>query len=293
MSGTGLALKIGSLVLGVGIFLTLLKRVKGLKKFGIASLLYVFFISLILALPTLLMFSENSNEVKLLIINQAFIIALGTLHVIISKKLLPWFGDQPFKMQIIFIICILLFGYLFSNIAFTFFVTSKVELVWAISLLWFLVPILLNLAIIKLLEVPQKEFKKWQYPIGVNIEDPTDEEMENPVVISFVFLKNKQSLNTTIFRAKAPVGMSLGRLFYFFINDYNSSHPEGLISYINEENKETEQWMFFKSKIKMLNIKEPLDPEDSIYGNNIKENDILICNRFIVNSKLPKNEATK
>jgi len=288
MSGTSLALKIGSLVIGVGIFLTLLKKVKGLKKYGIASLLYVTVVSLILSLPTLLMFSENSNEVKLLVINQAFIIALGTLHVIISKKMLPWYSEQPFKMQIIFIICILLFAYLFSNISFTFFVTSKVELVWALSLLWFLVPILLNLAIVKLLDVPQKEFKKWQYPIGASIEDPTDEEMENPVVISFVFTKNKQNSDTTVFRAKAPVGMTLGRLFYFFINDYNSSHPERMISYINEESKETDLWMFFKSKSKILNLKEPLDPEDSIYGNNIKENDILICNRFIVNSKITK-----
>lgn len=293
MNGTSLALKIGSLVIGVGIFLTMLKKIKGLKKYGIASLLYVIFISLILSLPILLLYSENSNEIKLLIIGQAFIIAIGTLHVIISKKALPWYYEQPFKMQILFIICILIFAYLFSNISLTFLVSSKAHLVWALSLLWFLVPILLNQAINRLLEVPQKEFKKWQYPLNASIEDPSDEEMENPVVMSFVFQKNNESGETTTFRAKAPVGMTLGRLFYFFINDYNSSHPEGMISYLSDVNKEPDYWMFFKSKSKLLNLKEALDPDDSIYGNNIKENDVLICNRFIVNTKLPKDETTK
>ncbi len=293
MSGTSLALKIGTLVVGAGIFLVLLKKIKGLKKFGIASLFYVVFVSLALALPVLLLYSNNSNEIKLLIINQAFVIAIGTLHVILSKKLLPWYNEQPFKMQILFIICILIFAYLFSNLSLSFLVSSKVQLVWALSLLLFLVPILLDRTIIKLLEVPQKEFKTWLYPIKASIEDPSDEEMENPVVISFVFKKNDNSSESTTFRAKAPVGMSLGRLFYFFINDYNSSHPEGMISFIDEANKEPYLWMFFKSKSKLFKLKEALNPEDSIYSNNIKENDILICNRFIKTTKLPEDETNK
>ena len=293
MSGTSLALKIGSLVIGAGIFLTMLKKAKGLKRYGIASLLYVIAVSLILALPVLLLYSEDSTEIKLLIISQVIIIAIGTLHVILSRKALPWYSEQPFKMQILFIVCILIFAYLFSNLSLTFLVSSKVQLVWALSLLWFLVPVLLNQTIIKLLEIPQKEFKKWKYPVGTSIEDPSDEEMESPVVISFVFQKNSKSSDSTTFRAKAPVGMQLGRLFYFFISDYNSSHPEGMISYIDEDSKEPDNWIFFKSKNKLLNLKEPLDPYDSIYGNNIKENDILICSRFIVNSKLTNNETTK
>ncbi|GAG60698.1 unnamed protein product, partial [marine sediment metagenome] len=30
---------------------------------------------------------------------------------------------------------------------------------------------------------------------------------------------------------------------------------------------------------KFLRLKEALDPDDSIYNNQIKENDVLVCNR--------------
>lgn len=291
MSGTSLALKIGTLVIGAGIFLTLLKRIKGLKKFGFISLLYIVVIALLLSLPTLLLYSENTGELQWIIISQAFIIALGTLNVLLIKKILPWFEEQVFSMQILFLICILVFGYLFSNLSFTFFVSSKVQLVWTLSLLWFIVPILLNRAIDRLLEVPQKVYKTWQYPSAA-VEDPSDEEMENPVVISFIFQKNSKSTDSTIFRAKAPVEMSLGRLFYFFINDYNSRHPEGIISYVDEEN-DPDKWIFFKRKSKYLKWKVALDPEDTISTCKIKENDVLICNRASKHKKIMENETTE
>lgn len=293
MSGTGLAIKIGTLVLGAGILLTLFKRIKGLKKYGFASLIYILLVSIFLALPTLLLFSESNNEVKQLVLNQVFILVLGTLHVFLAKKIMPWYETQLFSLQIVFLICILLFGYLFSNLSFTFFVSSDAQFVWSISLLLFFVPVLLNQTVNALLDVPQKEFKKWQYPVGANVEDPSDEEMENPLVISFVFYKNSETTEKTTFRAKAPVGMALGRLFYFFINDYNSRNPEAMISYIDEELNEAHNWIFYKVKSKFLHTRQVLDPDDSIYANGIKENDVLICTRFIKSEKSNENETTE
>ena len=127
-------------------------------------------------------------------------------------------------------------------------------------------------------EVPPKEFKRWLYPVNIALDEPTNKEMENPVIISFVFRKTKESKEYTTFKAKAPVGMQLGRLFYFFINDYNSRHPESAISYVDDAD-ESVSWVFFKVKSKSLRRKEALDPDDSIYNSEIKENDILFCNR--------------
>jgi len=72
--------------------------------------------------------------------------------------------------------------------------------------------------------IPLKEFKKWYYPIGQAIDDPSDRELEGPFVISFEFEKKFDDTTVTTFRAKAPRYMKFGRLFYFFINDYNSRH---------------------------------------------------------------------
>lgn len=280
MSGTSLALKIGILLLGLGSFFIMFKKVKGLKKYGWSSLLYVLLVSLLISASSLfLLLRPETGEMTTIILAQIIIISLGTLHLLLSKKLLPWYQEQTFGMQIVFIICILLFGYFFFNLAFTFLVNPEVEVVWYLSLLWFLVPALLNQTVIKLLEVPPKEYKNWIYPVNVRIDDPSDEEMENPVVISFVFKKQTVATETTTFRAKAPLAMSLGRLFYFFINDYNSRHPEGPVSYAGIDN-EPDKWIFFKIRNRLLNIKTALDPEDSILKCKIRENDVIACERI-------------
>jgi hypothetical protein len=287
MSGTSLALKIGALVLGLGAFLIFFKKIKGLKKYGLSSLFYVLIFALLLSSATLFLFLQSSaGEMTALLFAQLVIVVIGTLHVLLAPKILPWHPGQLFSMQLVFILCILLFGYFFSNLSFTFLVESNVEMVWYLSLLWFLVPVLLNQTIIKVLEIPPKEFKRWEYPMNITIPDPTDEEMENPVVISFEFKKNTDSEQVTTFRAKAPVGMALGRLFFFFINDYNSRHPEGTIRFMDENNRPY-PWIFYKVTHKFFGLKTALDPEDSIYKSNIKENDVLLCNRVI------KNENTQ
>lgn len=291
MNGASLALKIGTLVLGAGIFLTMLKKVAGLKKYGLSSLLYIVVISLLLASPVLLLLSEHDNEIVPLILAQAIIIAIGTLNIFLINRLLPWFGAKIFSVQLFFMICILVFSYLFSNLGFTFLVHSKAQLVWTLAMLWFLIPFLLKHTIDRLFEVPQKEFKTWQYPEKTP-EDPSDEEMENPVVISFVFQKTTNSEESTTFRAKAPSEMILGRLFFFFIDDYNSRHPESRISF-SDENKVPDQWIFFRQKSKILRWNVALDPEDKIKDCKIKENDILICNRAVKIKNLNNNETTE
>jgi len=293
MSGTSLALKIGSLVLGLGTYMILFKKVKGLKKYGVTSLIYVLLVSLLLSASTLFLYLRpGTGEFTALIFAQLAVISLGTLHVLFASKLLPWYSDQVFSMKLVFIICMLLFSYLFTNLCFTFLVESNVEMVWHLSSLWFLVPVLLNQTVEKLMDVPPKQFKKWHYPVDVTIEDPSDEEMDNPVVISFVFRKNPQSEDVTTFRAKAPQEMKLGRLFYFFINDYNSRHPESPVSF-TDANNQPHPWIFFKLRSKLLQLKTALDPDDTILNCRIKENDVLICNREVINEKKSDHETTE
>jgi Type VI secretion system, TssN len=280
MNATGIALKVASLVFAGGIFMILFKRIKVLKKYGVASIVYVLLISILLALPTLLnLFEINISNVLLLVCAQVFILILGILHVSLTPSTLPWYKNQQFSMQLLFIICILFLAYFFSNMSLSFLVNPKLRIVWYLSLLWFLIPVLLNQTVEELLKVPPKIFKQWYYPLGLNIEDPSDEELENPIVISFVFQKNENSPELTTFRAKAPVGMKLGRLFYFFINDYNSRHPEGTILFL-DSNRAPYGWVFMKIKNKFFNLKEGIDPESSIYVNEIRENDVLVCDRI-------------
>jgi len=289
MSSTGMTLKIAALVAPMifagGIFMVLFKRIKALKKYGIISMLYVLLISMLLAIPTLLnLFELNIRDILLLVFAQIFILLLGILHVSTTKSTLPWYRDQSFSMQLLFVICILLLAYFFSNLSLSFLSGARLHIVWYLSLLWFLIPVLLNQTVEELLKVPPRVYKEWYYPLGQSIDDPSDEELENPIVISFIFRKNENSQELTTFRAKAPIGMKLGRLFYFFINDYNSRHPEGLISFLDEE-REPCGWVFMKKKKSLFGGEEALDPDDPIYINSIRENDILRCYRIKKNEK--------
>jgi hypothetical protein len=280
MNSTSIVLKVASLLFAGSILLILFKRIKVLKKYGLASVIYIVIVSLLLAIPTLLnLFLVNANEILILICAQVFILLIGVLHVVFIPSILPWYKTQPFNVLLLFIICILFLAFFFSNLSLSDLQKHQLPLIWYLSLFWFLIPVLLEKTVNELLKVPQREYKLWYYPVGQNIEDPSDEELENPVIISFIFKKNEQSNEMTTFRAKAPVGMSVGRLFYFFINDYNDRNPEGIISYMNESHEPC-GWIFRKVRIKFLGLKKVIDPDGSVYADEIKENDLLYCQRI-------------
>jgi hypothetical protein len=279
MNAMSIATKLISLLLAGSVFFVLFKRVKVLKKYGLTSVIYILLFSILLATPTLLLvFNLNSSDFALLVIAQSFILTIGIIHVILNPSALPWYKDLPFKIQILLLLCILLLAYFFCDLSISFMGNPKLRFVWFLSLLWFIVPTLLSQTVNFLLEVPKKEFVKWYYPVNEKVADPSDEELKNPLVISFLFRKNSQNHDVSTFKAKAPAGMSLGRLFYFFINDYNERHPDSQVSFVNQ-NGEVEGWVFMRIKSKLFGTKEALDPESSIYNNNIRENDELFCAR--------------
>jgi hypothetical protein len=284
MNSANIALKVASLVFSGGILVLLFKKIKVLKKYGLASIIYILLISLLLAFPTLFnLFGFDVSEILLLICAQVFILIIGILHVVFVPSTLPWYKGQSFNLQLLFIISILFLAFFFTNLSLTDLQKQQLPLVWYLSLLWFLIPVLLNKTVDEYLKVPPKVFSLWYYPVDKNIDDPSDEELENPIVISFIFNKNESSSGLTTFRAKAPVGMKFGRLFYFFINDYNDRHPEGPISYL-DDNHEPCGWIFKKVRNKFLGLKETIDPDGSVYGNEIRENDLLYCHRIYKNN---------
>jgi hypothetical protein len=291
MTSANIALKVASLLFSGGVFLILIKKVEALKKYGLASIIYILLIALLLAFPTLFnLFSFNASYITVLVCAQVFILITGILHVIFGPAMLPWYKDQPFSFRLLFMVGILFLAYFFSNLSLTDLQDQDYTVLWYLALFWFLVPSLLNETVNEFMKVPSKVYKLWHYPVDQNIDDPADEELENPIVISFIFGKNINSSELTTFRAKAPVGMQVGRLFYFFINDYNSRNPEGNISFINDNNEPC-GWIFKKVRNRLLGLKEVIDPDSSVYSNEIRENDLLYCYRIYKNNQNNLNET--
>lgn len=291
MSPAGIAIKVTSLFFSLGILIVLFRKISSMKKYGITSVFYLIAVSVLLALPSLfILLTNEQNEMTMLLLAQSFIIAVGILHVIVVYTALPWYRTQSFGTQIFFILAILFFSYFLTNLSFS---LQNVQFspVWHVSLLWFMIPVLLKKTGDELVSVPEKEYKVWYYPVKNSFGEPTEEELQNPVIISLIFRKNEKGRDLTTFRVKAPVGMEFGHLFYYFINDYNDRHPEGTISYMMD-NKEPCGWIFRKASRSIIRRKVVIDPENSVYGNELKENDLLYCQRIESNLKLTENETT-
>jgi hypothetical protein len=78
------------------------------------------------------------------------------------------------------------------------------------------------------------------------------------LVIGFEIAKKRTDGRKTYFRARAPQGISLGELFYHFVNDYNELQSETPIQFMDRSD-EAQQW-WYRRKPKWYQGTRVLDP---------------------------------
>ncbi len=206
-----------------------------------------------------------------------WILVLGLLHVIFRTKILPWTIKNRFWTDLALTLGIGLFGSAFILVTFHFSGSSAFVKIYLTSILIFLVPFLFYSTYLLYLNIPVKILRKWQYPVDKHIDDPSDREMESPLVVGFEFKKKPDDENMTTFRAKAPKEMIFGKLFYYFINDYNNRNPDEKIEYLDDKNKPV-SWIFYIKPTWFSGIRY-IDPQETNSFNFIKENSVIVCKR--------------
>lgn len=279
--GAALKLSIGMLIIGALIMMLMGKLRKLFSKNKKKAIFYAIFILITFALVGLLSSSKVLNDTPLNSFYgfQFMFLALGSLHVYVLRK---YFDDlskdkKDFFSEFMFTVAFLIIGLIaFFNVVGQF--RPPFIIIFMASSIAFLIPLLLYKLYEFALQIPIPIFEKWIYPFDDNIKDPTKKELENPLVISFEFQKKQDDNDITNFRVKAPENMEFGKLFYFFINDYNVRHPESKIDFLNPENQEPQGWVFYYkpnwwSSIKHINF------TNTVSWNNIKEDNVIICQR--------------
>tara|TARA_R110001583_G_scaffold141721_4_gene293922 strand:- start:200 stop:1021 length:822 start_codon:yes stop_codon:yes gene_type:complete len=128
------------------------------------------------------------------------------------------------------------------------------------------------------ISIPVKLYTKWYYPLGNKYDSPKHHELNNMIVLNFMFHKNTKSPNMTSFKAKAPKDMAFGRLFYFFLNDYNDKKTTTKIE-LTTASGDPYGWYFY-SKPKWYGASKHIDPERSVEENNLKDSDTVVCQRI-------------
>jgi hypothetical protein len=259
----------------------LVLRSKKLKGAVFISLLYIVVTAALIGSGGFLLnsrFLVLSDHVAFYLLN-GWMFLWGVLNVFLIKKLLRWSRESGFSTGFFFSVVIALIGGILLLLVFQISNYSTFIGIDLTSLLMFILPYIFYGAFSSYLAIPVKILRKWHYPVHEHIEDPLDREMESPLVVGFEFKKKSSDKSMTTFRAKAPKEMVFGKLFYYFINDYNDRNPDEKIEYLNEEKKPI-GWIFYFKPRWFRRIRY-IDPEETNSFNLIVENSVIICKRVI------------
>ncbi len=254
------------------------KKVKEVKPFRKKNLIYCIILGLGIGVATLFAYTGLKNfSLYFFIFLQVWLLSLGIIHSHFINKILPWFPGSSFWWQLLFNLMIACVGSILMLFALTALHLSDQYCIMMSSITWFFIPFFFIKSLYRFMSIPKRNLKNWLYPLNETIPPPTDPEMANPVIISFEFQKRNSDPEKTVFRAKAPLAMQMGRLFYYFINDYNERHPGTPIEIASEENKPYGWVYHFKRKWSLKT--KYLDPDATISENQVRENSVIVCRR--------------
>lgn len=247
------------------------------------SKLFLYFLTMALLLGVAGFFTlpdiRPASATSIYVILSGWMLLTGVAHTYMVNTILSKITGRHCPTNLALSCAIAFMGAALLSVAFSLanyslFVTTNLT-----SVLMFPVPFLFYSTYILYMDIPVKVLRKWHYPVDKHIDDPTDREMESPLVIGFEFRKKADDVYMTTFRAKAPREMIFGKLFYYFINDYNDRNPDEKIVFMDEQNKPY-GWIFYH-KPKWFSSIRYIDPDDTNSFNLIRENSVIVCKRVI------------
>jgi hypothetical protein len=257
----------------------LIKRIRGgFKAFSKRTILYTLSLVLFFAASGFFIALPFGQYLYAFLFFQGLFLGLGILHAGIARRWLKWMGSGAFWPEVLHLLVIMLLGAVGMIMTYRIINREGAEIAMSTSVLFFLIPYFVYQTYLKSIAIPPKVYKQWYYPVHTEEPDLEESKLKNLLVISFEFQKQMEDRYFTNFRAKAPVDMEFGQLFYYFINDYNDRHGGSSIRYTNHQG-DLHGWIFYR-KPKWYHLwTKYIDSEKTIFINNIRENDVIICNR--------------
>lgn len=266
----------------IGIFAKKIRN--SFKPFSKKAIWYLLISVAVFALTGLLIAAGIfSNYNRYFIFFQVLFLLYGGLHIYMMHRKMDWGKDkQSFWPDLIFTLLTGLAGAICFMLAYRWVNREGLEISMMWSTIFFIIPLFVWHTFLTAMAIPPKVLNQWYYPVHEPMEDPEESKLKNMLLISFEFQKNGHDSFFTNFRAKAPVDMELGELFYYFINDYNERHPQGQILFSSGIGK-PHGWMFYKKPKWYTILTTYMDADKTIFLNRIRENDVIVCSRIIEN----------
>jgi hypothetical protein len=264
-----------SLAFAVALFGLYLGLVKDAPRNKTRLIVYLLVTGFLISLLGILGFEKFINlSLGSFIAAYVWMLIIGILHSWLFERIIQIENKNGGK--ILFTMAACCFGYGLFILSFKLFFKAPFPILFFLPALFFIVPTFVVISFNFFALIPIKVYRTWLFPAPGTLTDPSDSEMTDPIIVNFE-IRKQSSDSHTVFKAKAPRAMTLGRLFYFFIMDYNSRHPDNpIVTSVGENN--TFKWSFCLSA-GLLKGKKRLDPEISVSENGIKENASVICER--------------
>jgi len=244
------------------------------KKIGNNLFLYGIASILLLAAAGLLQWTDVLSSNTHFYLSLLLALCLGIIHLPLMFRYLLAPVPENFWKGLGITFLLMLLGAAGAGVIYYF---IKVDLLLVTFVFPFVIPYLCFYAYLFFAQIPLKVYKVWHYPVNEKMPDLDMVDLSQIEVIQFVLHRKLQASSLVNFTSKAPLDMSLGQLFFIFINDYNEKNPQTTIEFLNGQNLPS-GWVFYR-KNKWFNTRYYFDPELSFRKNDIRPNELVYADR--------------
>jgi hypothetical protein len=269
------------IVVAITMLITILisSKTTKLKQERKKYMLYVFVQSLIFLVYAGILYNLKSTTLsQRFVALQVYFAIAGSFHLILFQTYFKKFDSKKMHTEV-FIACITaMYISIFVIVIAGYFQELNYMLYLIATLLFFIIPTLTYLLYETAISIPARLHKRWFYPLNSKYPAPQASEMRNVIILNLVFQKKANDKQIINFKVKAPKAFDFGRLFYYFINDYNEKNPGAQINYLDD--KEQPFGWYFYTKPKWFGSSDYIDPEIAIDTNNVQDGATIICQRI-------------
>ena len=243
------------------------------RKYGKKPSLYVSIAAIVTALPGLLQWVDNNQADLYYYFAQALVFIIGIGHVYLVYHFIP---INPNDFWSGFLITVLIM-FIAAGAAAVLYYFVRLDYRFLTYTLTFIIPYVCWQAYRYFFQIPAPVYKAWYYPVNEEMPDLDMIDLSQIEVVQFVFCKKIHDPSQTSFTSKAPLNMTLGQLFFIFINDYNDKNAQQHIDYLKSA-QEPFGWLFYR-KTKWFNRKQFFDADLSFRNNSIQANELIYAER--------------
>ncbi|MEP7267408.1 MAG: TssN family type VI secretion system protein [Saprospiraceae bacterium] len=239
---------------------------------------YVVFIAIVLLWNKLYIIKHYGDN-NSFVISQIVFFVFGIAHVYFLYKYCKWANDNKLWAETIFTIGLLLVGFLLIKFRGSIPWINKgvnpgdfKDALFSTSALPFILPFLFKKAFDYWEAIPEKSFKDWQYPAGM---EPPTIQSAGQVSVKFNLDLNKEGTSVkTIKKYDLDLEKSLGEHLQFFIYDFNANTQDGkTILIADADSNDPYKWVF-KMNRPLLPMK-ILDHDLPVKDLNLKTGDTI------------------